>query len=323
MTDLVERESELTEIDVFVRRGGVMLIEAGAGVGKTSLLDATCALARRAGRMVLRARGSDLERDFAFGIARQLFERRCADATADERRALLAGPARPVVTLFRRDDSGSGEQDTGFAVLHGLYWLAMNLADSVPLLLAVDDAQWADEASARWLAYLAPRLDGPAVALVVVLRPDEPTARSQPLVALRAAATTAIRPSLLSRQGVATVVRDTLGSGTPDDVGTLAHRATGGNPFYLREFLTRPGTRRSVERAARDRGRRRPWRRRRCGATAARTPAAPQPRRAAPGAGARDPRRRLRPSARRRDRGHRHGSGHVPGDGSGAARGPR
>ena len=243
MTDLVERESELAEIETFVRRGGVMSIEAGAGVGKTSLLEAACAIARRERRIVLRARGSDLERDFAFGIARQLFERRCADATADERDALLAGPARPVVTLFRRDDSSSAEQDTGFAVLHGLYWLTMNLADQVPLLLAVDDAQWADEASLRWLAYLAPRLDGPAVALVVALRPDEPASRSQPLVAVRAAATTTIRPSLLSRQAVAAIVRDTLGSGTPDDVGALAHRATGGNPFYLREFL------RALERA--------------------------------------------------------------------------
>ena len=130
MTDLVERDSELAEIETFVRRGGVMLIEAGAGVGKTSMLDAACAIARRERRIVLRARGSDLERDFAFGIARQLFERRCADATADERDALLAGPARPVVTLFQRDDSSSAEQDTGFAVLHGLYWLTVNLADT-------------------------------------------------------------------------------------------------------------------------------------------------------------------------------------------------
>jgi len=248
MTDLVERESELAEIDTVVRRGGVMLIEAGAGVGKTSLLDAACTLARRERRVVLRARGSDLERDFAFGIARQLFERRCADATADERNALLAGPARPVVTLFRRDDSSSAEQDTGFAVLHGLYWLTMNLAEKVPLLLAVDDAHWADEASVRWLAYLAPRLDGPAVALVVALRPDESTSRSQPLLAVRAAATTTIRPSLLSRQAVVAIVRDTLASGAPDDVAALAHRATGGNPFYLREFL------RALERAGESSG---------------------------------------------------------------------
>jgi RecA-family ATPase len=42
MTDLLERDSELAAIETFVRRGGVMLIEAGAGVGKTSLLEAVC-----------------------------------------------------------------------------------------------------------------------------------------------------------------------------------------------------------------------------------------------------------------------------------------
>ena len=237
MTDLVERDSEMAAIETFVRRGGVMLIEAGAGVGKTSMLDAACAIARREKRIVLRARGSDLERDFAFGIARQLFERRCADATADERDALLAGPARPVVTLFQRDDASSTEQDTGFAVLHGLYWLTINLADHAPLVLAVDDAHWVDEASLRWLAYLAPRLDGPNVSLIVALRPDEPASRSQPLVAVREAATTTIRPALLSRQAVAAIVRNMLESGAEDEVAELAYRATGGNPFYLREFL--------------------------------------------------------------------------------------
>jgi DNA-binding CsgD family transcriptional regulator len=249
MTDLVERDSELAAIETFLRQGGVMVIEAGAGVGKTALLEAACAIARREKRIVLRARGSDLERDFAFGVARQLFERRCAEATADERGALFAGPARPVVTLFQRDDSSSAQQDTGFAVLHGLYWLTINLADHAPLLLAVDDAHWADEASLRWLAYLAPRLDGPNVSLVAALRPDEPASRSQPLVAVRAAAAT-IRPSLLSRQAVAVIVRSTLGSGADDDACDLAYRATGGNPFYLREFL------RALERAGDSRGRR-------------------------------------------------------------------
>jgi hypothetical protein len=100
MTDLVERDSEMAEIESCVRRGGVMVVEAGAGVGKTSLLDAACGIARREGHLVLRARGSDLERDFAFGVARQLFERRCADASPDERVLLLAGPARSVPRCF-------------------------------------------------------------------------------------------------------------------------------------------------------------------------------------------------------------------------------
>jgi DNA-binding CsgD family transcriptional regulator len=243
MTDLVERDSELAAIETAVRRGGITLIEGGAGIGKTSILDAACAIAQREKRVVLRARGSDLEGGFPFGIARQLFERRCAHASAPERDGLLAGPARPVVTLFECDDSGGGEQDTGFAVLHGLYWLTINVADQAPLLLAVDDAHWADEASLRWLAYLAPRLEGPNVSLVAALRPDEHASRSQPLIAVRAAAATTIRPSLLSPQAVAAIVRDALGQGADDDVCALAHRATGGNPFYLREFL------RALERA--------------------------------------------------------------------------
>jgi DNA-binding CsgD family transcriptional regulator len=237
MTDLVERDSELAAIETAVRRGGVTVIEGGAGIGKTSMLDAACAIARRDGRAVLRARGSDLEGEFAFGVARQLFERRCAGASAHERDALFAGPARAAAMLLQCDDSSSVEQDTGFAVLHGLYWLTINLADQTPLLLAVDDAHWADEASLRWLAYLAPRLDGPNVSLVAVLRPDEPASRSPPLIAVRAAATTTIRPSLLSPQAVAAVVRGALGGRADDDVCALAHRATGGNPFYLREFL--------------------------------------------------------------------------------------
>ena len=69
MTDLVERDSELAAIESFVHRGGVMLIEAGAGVGKTSMLEAACAIARRENCIVLRARGSGLERDFALRAA--------------------------------------------------------------------------------------------------------------------------------------------------------------------------------------------------------------------------------------------------------------
>ena len=243
MTELVERDSELAAIATFVRRGGVMLIEAGAGVGKTSMLEAACAIARREGRTVLLARGSDLERDFAFGVARQLFERRCFEATDGERAALFAGPARAVVALFQGEASRGVEEDTGFAVLHGLYWLTINLADRAPLLLAIDDMHWADEASLRWLAYLAPRLDGPNVSLVAALRPDEPASRSQPVVVVRAAAGTTIRLALLSREAVAEIVRNALGSRPRADACELAYRATGGNPFYLREFL------RALERA--------------------------------------------------------------------------
>ena len=111
---------------------------------------------------MLSARGSELERDFPFAVVRQLLE----PVVRDEHFAGAAALARPVLRGV------GGEQDAGSA-LHGLYWLAANLAEERPLLVLVDDIHWADLASLRWLAYLAQRLDGLAVSLVAAARPAE------------------------------------------------------------------------------------------------------------------------------------------------------
>jgi hypothetical protein len=169
---------------------------------------ATCIAAQRVGRLVLRARGSDLESDFAFGIARQLLERWCANASSDERAALFSGSARAAKALLVPGDSGRNE-DTSFALVHGLYWLVVNLATRRPILLVVDDAHWGDDASLRWLAYVAARLDGIEVSLVVSLRPHEPRSQGPPLQAVRAAANATARPNLLSEQAVAAIAQKT------------------------------------------------------------------------------------------------------------------
>jgi len=237
MIDLLERKSELTEIRAFMRRGGVMVVEGRAGLGKTAMLDAACALASRQRRFVFRARGSDLERDFALGLVRQLFERYCADATEDERRLLFAGSARAVRALLVPGVSSSAEQDATFAVLHGLYWLTINIATRHRILIAIDDAQWADDASLRWLAYLVPRLQEPEISLIVTLRPDEPRSQIRELAAVRAAASAALGLALLSAQAVAAIARRTLAKDVDDATCAAIHRATGGNPFYVFELV--------------------------------------------------------------------------------------
>jgi predicted ATPase len=253
MYKLLEREAELATIRAFARRGGILVVEGRAGVGKTAILDAACAVAQRHGRLVLRARGSDLESDFAFGVARQLFERHCAEATRGERAALFRGAAGAVRALATRDDSGRAKQDMSFAVVHGLYWLSANLSAHRPVLLAVDDAHWGDDASLRWLAYLAARLDGIDASLIVTLRPDEPRSQARALLAVRAAAGTTVRPALLSEQAVAAIARRTLGSRADGDLCASVHRATGGNPFYVLELLRalkradHPGGARAIE----------------------------------------------------------------------------
>ena len=141
MEKLLERKRELAAIDVLLERRGVVLVEGSAGIGKTSLLDVACQRATDLEHEVLRARGSELEAGFAFGVVRQLLERRLAGAGETERDALLAGPAGAVRPLLLDELVETSAFDTSFAVLHGLYWLTVNLADRRPLLIAVDDAR--------------------------------------------------------------------------------------------------------------------------------------------------------------------------------------
>ena len=237
MNELLERERELAAVDELLeRRRGVLVFEAGVGVGKTALLEAACRRAAGTGFEVLRARGSELEAEFAYGVVRQLFERRLVGANPGERARLLAGPAAAARGLLLGGVEPASASDTSFAVLHGLYWLVANLADRRPLLIVLDDAHWADEASLRWLAHLAPRLDGLAVAMLVALRPGEAASTRGSLLALRAESP-AVRLVLLSQGAVDTLVGAALGGAPNQELRAALWKASGGNPLYVNELL--------------------------------------------------------------------------------------
>src|ERR1700761_2660775 len=197
---LREREREVAAIrELLDGRGRMLLLEGRAGIGKTSLTEVACTRAAELGYEVLRARGSELESGFAFGVVRQLFERRLAAAGETERAALLAGPAAAARPLLYGEGSAQPAGDSSFAMVHGLYWLVVNFAASgPPVLIAVDDAHWADEPSLRWLAYLAPRLEGLAAGMLMAMRQCDPAAMGAPLAAVRAQAAVVLRPALLS-----------------------------------------------------------------------------------------------------------------------------
>ena len=233
---LLEREDELATLEDVLVKGGVLMVEGGAGIGKTSLLAAAAERAAGLGYEVLRARGSELEAGFAFGVVRQLFERRLALARADERRALLAGPAAAAKPVVAGKPAVGTAQDTSFAVLHGLYWLAANFAAARPLVIAVDDAHWVDHSSLRCLAYLAPRVEGLALSLLVALRPSRPAEEPPPLAAIRAEATV-VRPRLLSETAATDLVRSSAGRQVSLELCATLWHASGGNPFYLTELL--------------------------------------------------------------------------------------
>ena len=180
---------------------------------------------------MLAARGSELEREFPFGVVRQLFE-----AVVAGREQLLGGAAAPAAPVFGSPD---GEGDVSFAALHGLFWVALNLAAERPLVLAVDDLHWCDRPSLRFLAYLARRLEDQPILVPATVRTNEPGTDVALLGEIaHDPATVSIRPVPLSADAVQELVRERLGPDADDTFCSACHQATGGNPLYLRQLLT-------------------------------------------------------------------------------------
>ncbi|MEU0792664.1 AAA family ATPase [Amycolatopsis sp. NPDC005961] len=240
MPELVERDAEVRALERALARlgaaqGGVVVLEGGAGTGKTALLKHVRRLAVNRGCAVLSARAAELEREFAFGVVRQLFEP-VLPAGGLERSRLFGGAAGSAEGLFgaaaRMDAPGSL-----YAVLNGLYWLLVSLAERAAPVLLVDDVHWADVPSLRFLGFLARRLDSCAALVVVTARSadrgedgalDDLLATDDP---------TLLRPGNLSARAVAELVRRALGPDAHERFCAACHELTGGNPLFVRELL--------------------------------------------------------------------------------------
>lgn len=242
VASLLERGDELTALDdlfAAVATGAAQgtVIEGPAGMGKTALLDAAQALAQAHGLVVLQARASELERQFAYGVVRQLLEPALARLDASAQADLFEGAARPAALVLGAEQATA--DDTSFGVLHGLYWLVVGMTATAPVALFVDDVQWADRPSLRFLVHLARRLEGmQAAGVVVTLRTAEPGTGDELLDDLRSAPRSrSVRPGPLSERAVAVAVRTDRSQRVDDDFCRACHHASGGNPLYLRELL--------------------------------------------------------------------------------------
>jgi DNA-binding CsgD family transcriptional regulator len=243
---LLEREEQLALIDRLLGaaregHGTFLLLEGPAGIGKSRLLGATCDDAEARELQVLRARGGELERDFSFGVVRQVFEARLASCTEDERVRLLAGAAHLAGPLFDFGEAGGAlarGENASHATLHGLFWLTVNLAELGPTLLAVDDLHWCDPPSLRFLSYLAHRLDGLPVIVAACVRTGEPGVEQAVMTALESEPLTMlVRPAPLSRDAVAQLLRAKLASDPAPEFVQVVHASCAGNPFLLNELV--------------------------------------------------------------------------------------
>ncbi len=233
--------------------GSLLLIAGPAGIGASSLLDHAVTSARAAAITTVTAASSELEQEFAFGVARRLFEPVVhRPAASDE---LLAGAARRAAPVLGLEHAAEPDLH---ATLHGLYWLLVNMSASGPVLVAVDDVQWADEPSLRWLAYAVRRLEGAPISIAVTVRTGAGAfgAALDELVAHEPAVRLA--PGPLDGAAVAAVLEQQLGVTPAPAFADACRQHTGGNPFPAR------GAGRRAARGRRTAGRR-PHRRARGG----------------------------------------------------------
>lgn len=243
---LLERDREralLAESVDYVLGGSgrLVVIEGPAGIGKTQLLTEARALGNGAGLRVLNARGSQLEQAFAFGLVRQLFEALLVSADPQDCARWLDGAAGQAMVALSRAEPKADE--TGdFAVLHGLYWLSANVSQDRPLMLAVDDVQWADTPSLRFLAYLLGRLESIQVLLILATRQGERSLGSDRLAdqILTDPNRVHLQPNPLSPHAVASLINAVLRPKIQIQAEFVeaCHSTTGGNPLLLYELLS-------------------------------------------------------------------------------------
>ncbi|MFI1051722.1 AAA family ATPase [Streptomyces griseoruber] len=164
---VVGRETETAEIMRRVAsdrsRSEVLILTGEPGAGKSVLLDLAADRARREGGRVLRAVGSESEAHLGFAGLHQLL--RPVLGELDRLPARQRTALRAVLGLGECPEAPDGML-VGLAVLT----LVSDLAESAPLLVVVDDAQWIDRASLDVLSFVARRMDSEPVTLLVGVR---------------------------------------------------------------------------------------------------------------------------------------------------------
>jgi DNA-binding CsgD family transcriptional regulator/tetratricopeptide (TPR) repeat protein len=213
---LIERDEALAELrstltGAWDGEGCLILVRGEAGIGKTSLVEVVLAELDPA-VTVLRGACDGVTTPRPFGPIRDMRER--------------LGPE--LSELLDRDAERHAVSSR----------LAERLGALSPAVMVVEDVQWADEATAETLIYLARRLPGARHAIILTYRDDDqpsPAVRRflGHLAAMPAIVNLGLRP--LSAEGVTA-----MAAGSDVDPAEL-HALTGGNPFYVAQVLAGGG----------------------------------------------------------------------------------
>jgi len=236
---LVGRDDELARLgglvgDLVGGRGGSVWVEGEPGIGKSALLAAGLAGAQRQGCRVFWAAGEELGQRFPLRVMLDCLQ--VGPRSPDPARREIAGLLQGGQSTGRQ--SARALADPVPAVSERLLALVDRQCASAPVLLVVDDLQWADEASLSLWHRLARAVDQLPLLLVGACRPVP-----------QRAALVALRRSQVSGDGVLLTLAPLPAGGAVELAGAVAgagsvgprlRRAVeqaAGNPLYVRELV--------------------------------------------------------------------------------------
>jgi DNA-binding CsgD family transcriptional regulator len=201
-------------------RGGVVLIRGAAGLGKSTLLIEAEAMAAQLGARVYHGASAVAGQSLPLG---PLLD------------ALMNTGDPPVNAAVLRELSGSADQR---------YWLLRELEERLeraamagPMVIGLDDIQWADAATLHAITILPRRLASHPILWLFVVRSGELPPDAQLAVArIREDDVDILTLSRLSEDAVGEVTRDVLGGEADDRLRAFIDRV-GGQPLWLADLL--------------------------------------------------------------------------------------
>jgi len=242
---LIGREAELGSIASFLARAragpGALVLAGPPGIGKTTVWRSSLEMADERGLRVLVGRPAEAEVKLAFAGLIDLFEPVPPAVLA----ALPSAQAQALDVALRRVGPGTVRSDalgTSLATLGAI----RELAARGPVLIAIDDVQWLDAATARALEFALRRLTTEPVGVLASLRTTESAQLPGLLRALPADAVEELDVGPLPLEMLEELLRARLGVGFLRPTLVRIEQASGGNPFFALEIgraLLRRGVR--------------------------------------------------------------------------------